>query len=552
MKLEHRPLELLIFLVERRGQLVAREEIIERLWGPDVFVDVEAGINTAMRKARKALGDTADSPEYLETVVGKGYRFKGAVAVQAAGSYSSVAVLPVEVLAAEPESQYLADGITEELIAALGQVLPEEFRVVGRTTMMQYGRREKALAAIAAETGARYLVESSLRCEGDTIRLVSRLIAAGDQTQLWGGTFDGERRKSILECQGQLSQAIARQVQAQVSPARAASFGKRQAANPAAYDVYLRGRYWWNQLSAETTRQAMEHFERATMLEADYALPWAGLAVCFAAAPITGDASPLKMMGPARHAAERAQRGGGADLAEAHTAVGFVQFWLEWDLLGAEESFRRAIQVDASDSLAHRTVGVVLGYQGRAEEAGAAARVACELDPLNAANFALASQVAFFARDFSRALALARKAVQIDPSMWVGYLQFAQAAERAELNEEALEALERAAPFCGNNSKVTALRGYVLARTGREEGARVLLRELGERRTQRFVPPYAEALIYMGLGEWDRAMEHLEKGIEVHDVHLSFLPVDAKWDPLRSRLGFQDLVARCGFRMTRA
>jgi TolB-like protein/Flp pilus assembly protein TadD len=551
LKLEHQAMDLLICLVERRGGLVNRQEIVDRLWGRDVFVDVEAGIHTAVRKIRKVLDEAESGIAYVETVARKGYCFAAAVTVVSTGDISAcVAVLPVEPLDSNPDSGYLADGITEELIAALGQVAPRNISVIGRTTMMRYKGARQPLAVVAKETGASFLVESSLRSDATSIRLVSRLIEASSQTQLWCHSLDGERRESVLALQRELSSAVAAQVHAQLAPEQGDVIARRQTSNPAAYDLYLRGRYLWHQLSADTTKRALEHFQRATTLDSNYALAWAGMAVCFAAAPITGDASSLQVMVPARNALAEATRSD-PSLAETHTAAGFVQFWLEWDYVRAEESFRRAVRLDPSDSAAHRTLAVMLAYQHRGEEAEAASRTACELDPLNAANFSLAAQVAFFARKWPEAAALARRAIQVDPTMWVGHLQLAQALERLGQYDEALQALQRAGPLSANNSKIAALQGYIYGVAGRTAAARQVLDELAQRRLHRFVPPYADSLVSLGSGDLEQAVRWLEQSIEVHDVHLSFLLADAKWDPIRERSPwFQQFLSRCGFHLS--
>lgn len=539
-------MELLICLVEHQGGLVSRQEIVDRLWGRDVFVDVEAGINTAIRKIRKTLEDGGEVA-YVETVPGKGYRFAAAVEViTGAPPPICVAVLPVAALDASADTAYLADGITEEMIAALGQASPQRIRVVGRTTMMHYRGSSQPLAAIAGETGAEYVVESSVRSEGSRIRLVSRLVEVNGQTQVWCRSLDSERRESVLALQREISSAMVTQVHAQLSPDYIETFARRQSSDPAAYDLYLRGRYLWHQLSGDTTRRAIEHFQRAAALDPNYALAWAGIAVCHAAAPITGDASSLQVLVPARHALEQATRSD-PSLAETHTAAGFVQFWLEWDYVRAVECFRRALQLDASDAAAHRTLAVVLACVKRAGEAEAAARTACELDPLNAANFALASQVAFTGRKWPRAVELAQRAIEVDPKMWVGYMQLAQAQERMGEYEAALDTLSKAAPLSGRNSKVVALQGYIHAMAGRTGAARETLVELAALRTQRFVPPYAEALIWLGLGDLEQAARFLERCIEAHDVHLIFLLADAKWDPVRALPWFDDFFSRCGF-----
>ncbi|MEJ1929697.1 winged helix-turn-helix domain-containing protein [Nostoc sp. NIES-2111] len=547
--LERRPMDLLLCLLERPGELVSREEIARKLWGDGVFVDVESGINTAVRKLRKALQDPHfDAATFLQTIPGKGYRFAAPVLFDESTSPSSVcvAVLPVQALDATPDSQYLADGVTEELIAALGQASPSRIRVIGRTTMMRYQGSSCALALIAQQTRADFLVESTLRSEAESVRLMTRLIEAQGETQLWCASFDGDRRASVLALQREMSAALATQLHAQLSPGQSERVARRQPADPAAYDLFLRGRYLWHQLSAETTRRALEHFQRATLLDPDFVLAWAGIAVCLSALPITGDAASLQVIAPARHAAAQALRSA-PHLAEAHTAEGFVHFWLDWDFVQAEACFRKALRLDSSDVIAHRTLAVVLAYQQRHAEAHSAAAIACELDPLNAANFALAAQVAFFSRDWPRALELAQRAIQVDPHMWVGYLQLAQAQERLQDYAAALESLRQAAPLSGHNSKVLALQGYIYGTTGRAAEAQALLQSLAARRSQHFVPPYADALISLSLGETDQAFNFLDRCIEVHDVHLTFTLVDAKWDPLRALPAYAQMLSRCGF-----
>jgi TolB-like protein len=209
IRLERRPLELLILLVRRRGELIARDEIVRLLWGEEVFVEAEAGIHTAIRKIRRALNDPPKGASYIETVPGKGYRFIAPLQRESPPRYTTVAVLPVHALDRSPEGQYLAEGITEEVIAALGQVSPDVLRVIGRTTMMRYRETEESLAAIGRTLRAEFLVESSMRSDGAQLRLTSRLVRATDQIQLWCASFDGDCNKSVLQFQRELSQAVA-------------------------------------------------------------------------------------------------------------------------------------------------------------------------------------------------------------------------------------------------------------------------------------------------------------------------------------------------------
>ncbi len=536
-------MDLLALLLDRRGELVSRSEIALHVWGPDLFVEAEAGINTAVRKVRQALQESPEMPNYVETVSGKGYRFIGEVQRP---PITTLAVLPVVAFEPNPDQQYLADGLTEEVIAAIGQVDPNRIRVIGRTSVMKFQGSSASLKEIGEALGAAFLVESSIRTDSVTSRIVSRLIRTQDQVQVWCESFEGQQGSSVISLQQKLSLAIAAQISSQIPAARLDGIEARHPKSNAAYDCYLRGRFLWHRLSAETTRGAIEHYRRAASLDPDYGLAWAGLAIALAAAPITGDVPSLNVWPAARDAASQALRSA-PQLAEALTASAFVTFWLEWDLPMAAKAFQTAIAIDPSDSLAHRTLGVVLAYLQRHTEAAAAAVTACTLDPLNAGHYALKSQIEFFGRDFRLSLESAQHATDLDREFWVGHLQLAQAAEQLAQPQLALEALERASAFSAGNSKVLALRAYILARNGDRKQAEETLKHLKKLSEQRFIPPYSQALIHLGLEQFHDAMACLEDALAVRDVHLNFLLVDAKWDAIREQVEFKNLIQRCKF-----
>lgn len=543
-------MDLLLLLVERRGQLVSRAEIIDRLWGDGVFVDVETGINTAVRKLRQALNDPADAPFIVQTVAGRGYRFAApvevpGVAAPAAPDRATLAVLPFESIGVEPGRSYLADGLTEETIARLGQIDPERLGVVGRTSVMAYRGATRPLAEIARELGVTYLLESSLRGEGARLRITSKLIRVRDQLQMWASSFDSEP-SDLLAFQDELSAAIAQQVHLRLSPQRLQALERRQTRHPEAYDLYLRGRHYWNQLTPPTTREAIRCYARATELDPDYALAWSGLADAYVASPINGDAPPLQVLPQAAQAAAHAVRAD-PDLAEAQTSLGVVKFWHEWDWPGAEAAFRRASALDSAYDFPHRMCGVMLAHWGRHPEAAHLLRRARELDPLNPINHALSSHAAFLAGDYRGALPFARQAIVIDPTFWIGHFLLAQAAERLHEDSLALEELELAARLSGGNSKAMGLRGFLLATRGRGDEAREVLRTIESIAASRYLPPCAAALVYAALGEADAAFECLHRAYAARDVHLVYLPADPKWDALRADRRFTTLLERCGF-----
>jgi TolB-like protein/DNA-binding winged helix-turn-helix (wHTH) protein/Flp pilus assembly protein TadD len=606
VRLERQPMDLLILLVERRGQLVTRAEIVERLWGPDVFVDVETGVHTAIRKVRRALRDSPDAPSFLDTVPGKGYRFIARVGVEGPATVTAapvperarpevpareappsrstssrralfatvalvlavlaglsawvwrrteltpsevtLAVLPFDNLNGDPEAEYLASGLAEEVIVALGQIDPAHVHVVGRTSIMTYKHTTKPRAQIARELSADYLVESAVRAEHGRVRITASLVRARDQVQVWSDSYDREPT-SILSLQQELSAAIAGQIRLRLSPDRLSALGRRQTQNADAYDLYLRGRNFANQRTPATATRAIEYFQRATALDPNYALAWAGLAKVYSASTLNADAAPLTVGPLGRDAAMHAVHSD-PNLSEAQEALGHSLWTFGWDWPAAERAYRRAVALDPQSVMGHTGLGHLLSQMGRHTEAEPLMHRARQLDPLFATSHALSSQVAYQARDYASAVEYARQAITIDPEFWIGHIMLGQAYQGLGRTPQALEELTAAARFSGQNSKALSFRGYLLAKAGHANEARDLLRTLEAASHQRYVPPYAFALVHAGLGDADAMFASLDEAFTVHDVHLIFLPVDPKWDPYRDDPRFKALVDRCGFMRT--
>jgi TolB-like protein/DNA-binding winged helix-turn-helix (wHTH) protein/Flp pilus assembly protein TadD len=622
--LERQPMDLLILLVQRRRTLITRGEITDRLWGKDVFVDVETGVHTAIRKIRQALGDSADTPTFVETVPGKGYRFiapveviprvvdglgslppgpapskaaagpavdapttpaataglpgsdtaqpavrpaaarwkplaagllatavLGGVAAWLARNASgppaplTVGVLPVANLSAQADRDYLADGLTEETIVSLGRIDPSRLHVIGRTSMMAYKQTTKSLGEIGSELGADYLVESSLRSEGGSLRVTARLVRVRDQVQVWSDAFD-RTATSWLGLQQELSEAIAAPIRFTLSPELRETLSRRQTRNADAYDLYLRGRNFANQRTPATNKPAIEYFQRATEIDPGYALAWATLSLTYAASPVNGDANPADIRTIAHEAAERAIRAD-PNLAESQYAAGYVAWLLDWNWAEAERGLRRAVALDVNLVMAHASLGHLLSQTGRHEDAQRELRRAREIEPLFAMSHALSSHVSFQARDYAAAVTHGRQAVVLDPEFWIGHMTLGQAYLQLGQIDAAQESLTTAARFSGANSKVISLRGYLLAKTGRTAEARQLLTTMEAASRQRYVPPYAFALVHAGLGDREAVFDWLDRASAARDVHLIFLTADPKWDPYRADPRFERLLERCGF-----
>jgi TolB-like protein/DNA-binding winged helix-turn-helix (wHTH) protein/Flp pilus assembly protein TadD len=603
VKLGRQPMDLLILLVGSRRQLVSRSDIVERLWGKDVFVDVETGVNTAISKIRQALRDSPDAPEFVETVPGKGYRFIAAVEVVsdppdhgslpvAAASSTGVdagvgvspaskprtanqtrlaialpvvvlvagvvawtwlgggtvsrvtlAVLPFANIGSDPEREYLAAGLTEETSASLAQVDPERLSVKERT--LRYKGTTKTVAEIGRELSVDYLVESTIRAEASRLRVTATLIRVRDQEHVWSQSYEREPT-SLLGLEQELSTAIADQIRVRLSPDHVRGSARRQTQNPDAFDAYLRGRFLASRRTAATNAGAVQQYLRAIALDSNYALAWSSLGFTYVGSVMNSDAPPLDMGPLARDAAAHAVHAN-ANLAESQLIVGYVNWALDWDWTAAESALRRAIRLDPSDAAAYRTLGHALSQSRQHGEAEQAMRRTRELEPLEPFTYALSAQVAFQARDYRAAVEHARRAVLIDSTFWIGNMQLGQAFEATGESDLALVALTDAVRFSGGNSKAISLRGYILAKTGQTNEAREVLRKLEADAAERYVPPYAMALVHAGLGEREAAFAWLEKAYDVRDVHLIYLTVDPKWDPYRSDARFDKLLVRCGF-----
>ena len=628
VRIERIPMELLILLLERRGDLVSREEIAERLWGKETFIDAETGVNTAVRKIRQALRDSTARPVFIQTISGKGYRFlaptvskvslnqdragleegptqppmipstasvfvqnganqtahelvaiatgvetapkptgrrKGTIwAISVAGlllilalylyrgSWPSspsavpavtIALLPFENLTGQTDQEYFVDGLTEETIAILGNLNPKRITVIARTSAMAYKRRTKAVSQIGKELGADYLLEGSVRRDESRVRVTVQLMRVRDQSRIWSESFD-RFGLGVIQIQNELGNAIARQIQVELSPGEMAP--RQQTRILEAYDPYLLGRHFWHQLRPDSIRKSIEYFQAAVAKDPSYALAFAGLADAYTILPITSDAAPREMWPLARKAALEAVRLNG-NLSEAQDAAGDVDFWLEWDWNRAAQRLRRAIQLNASNSSAHTRYAQVLSNSGRHNEAIEEIAMARKLDPFSPITIALTGQFLFYAGRLDEAKAALPKAFAIDPDFWVAHLLEGQIHERGGRPAAAIEEFDKAYQSSGGNTLALALKGYVLARTGNHSDAERILSGLIQTGQTRFVPPSNVALVYAGLGRHESALEWLDKAYEARDVHLVFLPIDPLWNDLRTHPRFRELLRRCRF-----
>lgn len=583
LRVEKLPMELLLFLVERRGELVTRAEIAERLWGKGVALETEPGINTAVRKVRAALGDDPDAPRFLKTVVGKGYRFEGEVtsaparspartdgpsrraraavaavlglallAAAAAGvrrwlnpprpaGPPTIAVLPLENLSGDPAEDYFADGMTDALIAQLARL--QGLRVISRTSSLQYRRARQPVREIARALGADAVVDGTVARSGGRVRITAGLVDARTDRHVWAETYE-RALQDVLDVQAEVATNVARRVLVALSSDDArrlrASGG---AVDPAAYDAYLRGRALWGHRSEAALTDAVKRFERAIELDPGFARAWSGLADAYAALGYTSVRSPEETFPRARSAALHAIELD-PTLAEAHAVLAYCRLYGDWDWATAEEGFRTAIALDPSSAAAHHGYSVLLAARGRDDEAAAQIERARALDPLSVAIQTDIGFELYYAGRYDDAVAQLRRVLRTSPAFPLAHLWLGRAEEERRRWDDAIDELARAERALPEWAVAIAALGHAQGAAGRTDEARAALRRLEALSSRRYVTPYGVALVHAALGEDDAAFRWLRRAYDERAHWLVWLWRDPRFSSLRRDPRFADLVAR--------
>ena len=544
--LERHPMDLLILLVERRRQLVSRADIAKRLWDSSVFVDVEMGVNTAIRKLRKALRDSRESPAFVETISGKGYRFIAPVDAvlpeRHQETIESVAVLPFTNDCADPDAEYLSDGITETLINNLSQVW--NLRVVARSTVFRYKGKEADPQKAGSDLHVRAVVSGRLLQRGSTLIVRAELMDVATGAQLWGGQYN-RQAKDVFLLQGDLSREISEKLQLQLTGDQKQRLTKRYTEDAEAYRLYLKGRYHWNKRSADGFQKAVEYFRQALDKDPAYSLAYAGLADTYAYLPFFHVVPPREAMPKAKTAAAKAVE---IDdhLAEPHVSLGYVSFIYDGDWSAAGKHFEQALALNPGYTGAHTFYAFYLSSLGRSEEALAVAKRAVDRDPASpAVSHSLAVQL-YLAKQFDQAIEQAHNTLEMDARFAISYQVLGEVYLSKGMYREALLALEQFSALSRSSATSRALLAYSHARLGEHSAALRIIEELTAASKHSLVPALLFALIYAALDDQDQAFSWLEKAYEERFYRLAYLKVDALWDPLRSDSRFADLLRRVG------
>jgi TolB-like protein/DNA-binding winged helix-turn-helix (wHTH) protein/Tfp pilus assembly protein PilF len=606
--LQEQPFRLLAMLLERPGELVTREEVRQKLW-PNTIVDFDHGLNKAISKIRDALGDSAEKPRFVETVARRGYRFLADVTAaidqesrsaaprrpslvdQGGGSNAgdaqtvgvhasvgrrvllwvlsagavgllllsawvlthrqhvvanirSIAVLPLANLSGDTAQEYFADGMTDELIAQLGQI--SALRVISRTSAMTYKNTRKSLADVARELDVQAVVEGSVLRVGDRVRITAQLIRVPADEHLWAHSYEGSFPDTLM-LQGEVSQAIARQILATLSPRDEAALSKARTVNSEAYEAYLKGRYFWNKRNAGGLKKAIEYFQHAIGADPGYAEAYSGLADAYALAGgwEYGVLAPQEAAPRARDAAGRAVLLNPA-LSEAHTSLAFALDISTWDWSGAEREFRRALELNPGYATAHHWYGYHLMMVGRDDEGIAELKRAESLDPLSLIISAGVADVLFIAHRFDEAMRQLQKTLDMDPNFAMAHYQRGQVLVQQHKLDAAISEFQRAIELAGHSPAFDANLANAHAASGRTTDARRTAADLEHLPEQSGSLDANIAMIYVGLGDTEQAMHWLERAYQARFEPIML--VRPQFDPLRADPRFQALMGRVGLR----
>src|SRR3984957_14219487 len=600
LRLQGQPLQVLAALLKRAGDVLTREELRAQIWTTDTFVDFDHSLHNAIARLREVLGDSAERPRYIETLPRRGYRFiapvdagdlpapsaavdsapvdsappaglpghlrltkshallltlfavlvigiaiwlarAGGASTSAAPRLNSIAVLPLDNLSGDPSQEFFADGMTDQLITDLAKV--GSLRVISRTSVMQYKGTRKGLPEIARELSADAIVEGSVIRSGQRVRVTARLVRAPTDQHLWAETYDRDLG-DVLKLQGEVADAIAQKVRAQLTPQQQTSLRTARPVNPAAYDAYLRGRFYFTTEFTKpvSLRKAQDYFEDAIQKDPDFALAYAGLADTYVYLAFTGAMSRDLAYRSAKEATNKAQELDDS-IGELRDTLGVLSWQFEWDWDAAEREFNRAIALAPSYSCAHEDRAIFLAFRGQRAAALAEIAKINQLDSGPSAATAV-SWTYYQLRDYANLIEAGRRGLLVDPNDWSHHYHLGIGYEGVGKLQDAIAEYQKSVELSGDDPGVAISLAHAYLGAGKTAEAERILRDLERKSKHINVSQYTMATLYAGLGDKNRAFEFLDKAYSERSFEISSLQADLRLDNLRPDARFQHLLGR--------
>jgi len=592
LRLQEQPLQVLALLLQQPGEVITREELRQKLWTGGVIVDFDHSLNTTVNKLREALGDSADTPRFIETLPRRGYRFIyplngaadatavvaparprwsrrwvfyaaplallfGLVALNvdglrnaffgrpAAADITSIAVLPLKNLSGDSAQDYFADGMTEALITELGKI--GALQVLSYRSVASYRQSAKAPAQIAQEVKVGAILEGTVLHSGTRVRITTNLVQASPERQLWADSYEFDLR-DVLAVQGTVAREVASRVRAKVTPLERRRLTSTRRVSAEAYEAYLLGRaHMFKRLNATTWTKANEYFETAVAQDSGYGAAYAGLAelqVLYVGSPTQ---NPRAARVQARRLAEKALQLDDT-LAEAHTILARIAQEDEWDWAAAERGYRRAIELNPSYAAARIRYAMYLYAMSRFEEAVVEAKRAQQLDPVSPFVNTWAGAAYMQAGMLAEGIASCRKALELDPTYWDASLVLARTNVTQRNYAQAIAELRKAMALVPQQPLILGALAHAYARAGQRGEALKLVSTMKriEAEERGYVAPFGLIWAYAALDK-DKAFAYLETSYQQgRPPRMVWVNVDPLLEPLRSDPRFKDLVRRIG------
>ena len=543
LRLQQQPFQLLCLLLERPNAVVTREEIQQKIWGNETFVDFDHGVNRAINKLREALGDSADNPRFIETLSRRGYRFIAPVQRDLQpldNSKKMLVVLPFANMSLDAEQEYFSDGLTEEMITHLSQLNPRRLGVIARTSAMQFKNTSKDIRVIGQELGVQFVLEGSIRRAGNRVRITAQLIQVSDQTHLWAESYDRSLR-DVLAIQADVAERIARSLAVELVPEQQGLIA-RTSSNPEAYELYLHGRYYLNQRVEEGYAKAINYFNQAIQKDPAYAPAYAGVADAYSVIGFYG-AVPSKIAFEKAKAAARTAVQLDDNLSEAHTSLGYATLQYDWDWLAAEAEHKRAIELNPS-WYAYDWYGFNLVQVGRFSEALASLEYARRMDPLSLVIGCHIGWTFYFAREYDKAIKQLEKTVEFDPQFPLAHYYLGLTYVQTHDFERGIGHLESAVDLSNNHPGALSALAYALGNAGRLTEGQQVLAKLVDLQQRRHVLAYFFAFAMSSLASKNETLEWLEKAYEERSGWPLYLHFEPAFDGLRPDPRFMTLLKR--------
>ena len=552
-------LDLLRYLIQSRGQLIAKDDLMREVW-PDTIVE-ENNITVSMSILRKTLGEDRQKPRFIQTVPRRGYRFVAevielspdpitvgdphkitVVSETDEAPIDSLAVLPMDIGEKDPNVEYLSDGITESIIDLLSRI--PNLRVLARSTVFRFKDKQIDPQEVGRLLNVRAVMMIRVMKLGGKLIIRSELVKVADGSQLWGEQYN-RSPSDILAIQEEIARAITESLKFKLTSSDSISLARHPTENIEAYNLYMRGRYFWNKYSKEWVMKAIEVFQEAIQIDSYYALAYCGLADAYFRLSNV-HFPPLEVMPKAKEAALRAVEIDD-NLAEAHSSLGLVKVYYDHDWIGAEAEFRKALKLDPNLVSAHQRYGSYLTFMGRFEESIRHYETALELDPFSLQiNMNLATTY-YLRGEYDRAINHLNKTSELEPNYMPTHFVLGSAYVQQGRLQEAIEQFQFIYKMDEEAYIALGFMGYAHALNGQRAEAETLLNILQDIAERKYISPYSLLLIHLAIGPLERVFQLLEQLYEERNDWLVWLKVSPELKNLRSDPRFQDLLRRIGF-----